>query len=284
MAVLVKSGTAWIPGTLSGVQGAYGVLNDADVNVPIAAAHATLARIDIICYKIEDTQYAGAVNAASIVAVTGTPSGSPAVPTAPDNSITLAQIAVGAAVSTITNANITDVRAFIAGVGSLLVVRSKPERDALTGLYDGLAVVRTDLTANDINISNGAGTWFWHSRPTQNQTSTSQGTASTTYTNLATTGPSVSIETGTAALVTVSARFRNTGNNRTCMSYDVSGATAISASDPRALEAESTGWTKASFSYLETGLNSGTNVFKAEYRVTAGTGTWEDRLITVEPR
>ncbi len=113
MAVLVGSGTAEIPGTESSKQGAYGVLNDADFTISITAAHATLPRIDIIVFKIQDSQYSGGVNTSSLVVVDGTPAGSPSPPTAPANSITLAHVAVAAAASSIVNANITDKRLFL---------------------------------------------------------------------------------------------------------------------------------------------------------------------------
>jgi hypothetical protein len=113
MAVIVKSGTAEVAGTESSKQGAYGVMNDADFTISITAAHATLARIDIIVFKVEDSQYSGANNTSSLVVVDGTPAGSPAPPSAPANSITLAQIAVAAAASSIVNANITDTRRYL---------------------------------------------------------------------------------------------------------------------------------------------------------------------------
>jgi len=113
MAVIIKSGFGVIPGTENAAQGAYGVLNDADVTVAVTAAHATLARIDLVCFKVEDSQYSGAANTSSLVVVAGTPSGSPAVPAAPNNALILAQVAVGAAVSTIVNANITDRRTWL---------------------------------------------------------------------------------------------------------------------------------------------------------------------------
>jgi len=113
MAVIIKSGVAWVPGTENASQGAYGVMNDADVTLSVTAAHATLARIDLVCYKVQDSQYSGATNSSSLVVIAGTPSGSPAVPAAPANSLILAQIAVGAAVSSITNANITDRRTWL---------------------------------------------------------------------------------------------------------------------------------------------------------------------------
>jgi hypothetical protein len=128
MAVLVASGICVVPGTEAFQQGAYGCYNDADFTVSIATAHATLARIDIIVFKVEDSQYSGGVNTSSIVAVTGTPSGSPAVPTAPANSITLAHVAVGAAVSSIVNANITDTRVWLTS----LTGSTMPEEQAFT--------------------------------------------------------------------------------------------------------------------------------------------------------
>lgn len=157
MAVLVKSGICWVPGTENGNQGAYGFINDADVNLAIAAAHATLARIDIVVAKVEDTQYSGGVNAPSLAVVTGTPSGSPVVPSAPNNSIILAQIAVGAAVTSITNANITDRRFYLAGVGGAISVANQTERDALTGLHNGQIVWRRDQKRFD--VSDGASAW-----------------------------------------------------------------------------------------------------------------------------
>ncbi len=113
MAVLVGSGHAKVGGTESSKQGAYGVLNDADFSITITAAHGSLNRIDIIVFKVEDTQYSGSNNTSSLVVVDGTPASSPVAPSAPNNSITLASIFVGAGVSTIVNANITDTRRFL---------------------------------------------------------------------------------------------------------------------------------------------------------------------------
>lgn len=114
MAVIVKSGQAFVPGTEGSKQGCYGVQNDADVTLSIAAAHATLNRIDIVCFKVQDTAYSGVTNSSSLVVVTGTPASSPVAPSAPANSITLSQVAVAAAVTSIVNANITDKRTWLA--------------------------------------------------------------------------------------------------------------------------------------------------------------------------
>src|SRR4051794_37341941 len=53
MSVVVRSGQAVIPGTEGAKQGCYLVLNDADVTLSITAAHATLNRIDLVCFKVE---------------------------------------------------------------------------------------------------------------------------------------------------------------------------------------------------------------------------------------
>jgi len=112
MSVNVGSGRCVVQGTTSVVQGAYSMLNDAVLNVAITAAHATLPRIDLIVARVQDASYAGAVNSFTIEVVTGVAAGSPAVPAAPASSFILAQIAVAAAVTSITNANITDRRTF----------------------------------------------------------------------------------------------------------------------------------------------------------------------------
>jgi hypothetical protein len=281
MTVLVKSGVAWVPGSENSVQGLYGVLNDADVTVTITAAHATLARIDIIVFKIEDSQYSGGVNASSIVAVAGTPSGSPAVPTAPNNSIILAQVAVAAAVTSITNANITDRRRWLASVGAVLPVASLAERAALTGLYEGYTVWRSDIDA--LNVYDGTG-WRYFTRPTTNTVATSQNTASTSYVDLATVGPTVSIETGTAVEVTLTATLLNSASSVSFMAFAISGATTVAAADNFCIQYPVTVQARVSARYLITGLTAGTNTFTAKYRAAAGTATFADRVITVEPK
>ena len=155
MTVDVLSGVALIAGSENSAQGIYSVLNDATKNISIAASDPSLPRIDLICYKVQDTFYSGAVNSSSIVAVTGTPNSSPVAPTAPANSITIAQIAVGAGVTSIVNANITDTRTFL-GFG-MLTVGSITERDAIGGLHPGNKVWRRDLSM--YQVWDGA-SWF----------------------------------------------------------------------------------------------------------------------------
>jgi hypothetical protein len=90
--------------------GVYTSYNDAAVTASIATANATNPRIDLVCLTVNDAYYTGSTNNIVVNVVTGTPAGSPTVPSTPANSIALAQVYVGAAVTSITNSNITDVR------------------------------------------------------------------------------------------------------------------------------------------------------------------------------
>jgi hypothetical protein len=110
MSVQVADGHAIINGTEVSNQGFYIAYNDAATIVSLASADVTNPRIDLICCVVQDAFYSGANNQVIFQAVTGTPSATPVVPTAPANSITLARVAVAANATSIVNANITDVR------------------------------------------------------------------------------------------------------------------------------------------------------------------------------
>lgn len=282
MSVDVQSGHALVPGTENLKQAMYSCFNDGAVNRTITASDPSLPRIDIVVAKVQDTFYSGVANTWSIVVVTGVAASSPAVPTAPANSLVLAQVAVGAAVTSIVNANITDARPWLAATGGILPVRSKTERDALAGLYDGYTVWRQD--ANALNISDGAGAWRWFTRPLTASTATNQTTSSLTFTDLATVGPSISLETGAAAKVTITASIQNTALFQARMGFAVSGATTVAANDLNSIFHPQTVQQRLTGTFLVTSLTAGTNVFTAKYRTdSAGvSASFTDRIITVE--
>lgn len=128
MTVLVESGACSIPGSESSTQGNYFVINDAQVTLSIAAAHATLNRIDIVVVNVRDAQYSGASNDCQLQVITGTPASSPVAPTAPNNSITIAQVSVVAADTAITNGEITDTRFYMSAVGGVINARTDGTR------------------------------------------------------------------------------------------------------------------------------------------------------------
>ena len=122
--------------------------------------------------------------------------------------------------------------------------------------------------------------------------STSQTTASTSYTDLATAGPAVSVVTGTSAIVIVGALIgANTaaaGAPSNKMSWACSGATTVAASDLWATGVVQTGTGAGPSVYssrwhLATGLNPGTNTFTTKYAVSSGTGTFALRAIQALP-
>ena len=108
MSVNISSGWAAVVGTTQTNMGVYMAYNDASTNVTITAANASNPRIDLVCVTIADSYYAGAVNNVTFNVVAGTPAASPSVPATPANSLALGQIAVGAGVTSILTANITN--------------------------------------------------------------------------------------------------------------------------------------------------------------------------------
>jgi hypothetical protein len=116
--------------------------------------------------------------------------------------------------------------------------------------------------------------------------STQQTTTSGSYTNLATTGPTVTMRTGTSALVTVSSLMADTGIGASVyMSYAVSGSTTLAAADSRALRfdaAYANQTAQMSFQSYLTTLVPGTNTFTAKYKEVGGTGSFANRLLTVQ--
>jgi hypothetical protein len=93
------------------------------------------------------------------------------------------------------------------------------------------------------------------------------------------------VTTGTEALVLWKANiFNDTAGGRVFLSYSVSGATTVAASDTRAIQFESTAaGDLAEFGGFDLviGLTAGSNVFTLEGRVTAGVGTLQRPEIAV---
>jgi hypothetical protein len=88
----------------------------------------------------------------------------------------------------------------------------------------------------------------------------------------------------TKALVIVTAgEFTSTGSDSAFMSYTVTGASSIAATDAHAFQVRGNNTVRASATSVVSGLTSGSNVFTAKYHVDAGTGTWANRDITVIP-
>lgn len=99
-------------------------------------------------------------------------------------------------------------------------------------------------------------------------------------------GPRVTVTTGSAALVIVGCTLSASSgaNTQTRMGYEVSGASSFTAEDSRALRNTGTSAFTGSFVEYRTDLTPGVNTFTAKYRVNANTGTFAQRRVIVFPR
>jgi hypothetical protein len=117
---------------------------------------------------------------------------------------------------------------------------------------------------------------------------TSETTTSTTFTDLTTPGPAVTVTTGVQALVVFSAEINNnTASQAGRVAVDISGATTIAPDSQKVLRQETNGtaeFQRASVVFLQTGLTPGANTFTLKYS-TVGTSTaaFNQRNITVLP-
>lgn len=116
---------------------------------------------------------------------------------------------------------------------------------------------------------------------------TSQTTASTAYVDLATVGPSVTLNTSNTALVITRCRMEHSvDNNHSLSSFAISGATTQAGNDSRAILMD--GHAAGNFSQmaqvdLVSDLVSGSNTFTAKYRTAGATATFSNRFLAVIP-
>ena len=114
---------------------------------------------------------------------------------------------------------------------------------------------------------------------------TSEATSSTTYTDLTTSGPAVTVTvSSTKALVTVTTRLSGGNGGATCfMGFAVSGSTTVAAADEQTVMSTGTSAIQESATYLVTGLTAGSNTFTAKYKAGSNTCTFLNRNIIVTP-
>jgi hypothetical protein len=113
---------------------------------------------------------------------------------------------------------------------------------------------------------------------------TSQSTTSTSYTDLATAGPAVTLTTGTKALVIISSKLKGSAAGATAfVGFAVSGSTTIAATDASALGTDDTGSARPyQSSYVtKATLTAGSNTFTLKYKSAGTSSTFENREITV---
>lgn len=157
---------------------------------------------------------------------------------------------------------------------------------------DGLNIKDNKLNTNDsvvtANITNAAVTANkLATGAATGYVATSQGTATTSFTDLATVGPAVTVTIGAngLALVTIGGGLLNgTGGGYAIMSFAVSGATTQAATITYSIQNKNPSDDRMSGAFLLTGLTPGSTTFTAKYEaLVGGTATFVDRRIAVVP-
>lgn len=152
---------------------------------------------------------------------------------------------------------------------------------AITSPVEGMVAYLRDV---DYHTTYLGGNWVALNHAFAATVAASETTTSTSFTDLATVGPWVSVDTGTSALVIMTAQQSCSVADGIYASFDVSGATTVAASTSRALSMVGSSQFGMSASFVITGLTPGTNLFTMRYRIAfSGTGTWVNRGIIVIP-
>jgi hypothetical protein len=136
MNVTVGPGSFIVPNSASAVAGGYRATFTASGTLAVAASSTTFPRIDLVVAYVSDVGTSSSFGAVEII--TGTAAASPVAPSAPANSVILAQVAVPANATSIVAGDISDERTFTATSGGI-VIAPKTGTGALPGGYSGLA-------------------------------------------------------------------------------------------------------------------------------------------------
>lgn len=120
MNITIGPGAAVIPSAAGVTDGAYRAYNNQSRTLTVPASDPTNPRIDIVVVGVNDLGTSSSTTFIEIV--TGTPAPSPSAPATPSNTVLLANVAVGAGVTSIASGNITDKRVFTVAPGGILPV------------------------------------------------------------------------------------------------------------------------------------------------------------------
>lgn len=115
----------------------------------------------------------------------------------------------------------------------------------------------------------------------------SESTTSTTFVDLPTAGPSVTVDTGTSALITITSEIHSSlASEAGRVGINISGATTEAPNSNFTLRQETNGtgeFNQCSLVRLHVGLTPGTNIFKMQYLASGGTASFNFRSIVVIP-
>lgn len=278
MTVNVAAGGCFIRGTQSANQGAYHLWNDGTLNVGLLGSDATNPRRDLIVAQVRDLNYSGALKDALITVVTGTPAASPSDPAVPANSLVLARIAVGAGVSSILTANITDLRpiANIAGKMPTFTTAALAST-AIPSPVDGQAYYLNTGTATE-------GPQYWNGSAYRQPWNMPWGNVvqatSTTNTAIGGTLASVGLTTGSFSTVanrlyrvTVNGAILASGAALQTVTMELSNATPAKVVDLKSVSVSGTAFYSVSASVPVTSPGSGSATWTVRAVAGGGGGT-----------
>lgn len=207
LSVNIAAGAAWVLGdTDTTFQPCYRVINDAVVNKGISP-DPSLARKVLVVAQITDQAFSGSGRKWDIVAIHGTPNASPVLPATPASALPLASIAVAGGATSIVDANITDLRYSAAPriprLGASTIPPANPQ-DGDTWLYPVSEGILWNFRYNA--GSSSAFKWeFLGGSPDYAVVETGESTLSTTYTDLPTVGPSITVARAGIYMLTIGA-------------------------------------------------------------------------------
>jgi hypothetical protein len=151
------------------------------------------------------------------------------------------------------------------------------------------ASVRDDLLTTPAALATGANQWFVSSGANTvvartpsfgNTVSTSQGTTSTSFVDLATVGPSLTTTIGAQAISLWGCQLANSGAGSAYMSY--TGAN-VTANTSFAVQCSGTAPIQASYTHFVTCATPGSTTFTCNYAASSGTATFQDRRFQLLP-
>jgi hypothetical protein len=131
MTVIVSGGMCIIDQHDTGGQGAYVCVNDADVTLTVQpAGGAGQFRKDTVIASVYDAEYAGAVSEWRLEIIQGpyaASAGATVRGTLPNNAQILADLAIGPSQTSVSAANITDVRQYAVALGGAVPISSSSD-------------------------------------------------------------------------------------------------------------------------------------------------------------
>lgn len=152
---------------------------------------------------------------------------------------------------------------------------------AITSPVEGMVAYLRDVDYLTVYLGTK---WVAQGHPFSATVAISQTTTSTSFTDLATVGPAVTVTTGTTARVIMTAQCSCSLNDGIYAGFAVSGASTIAADTAKSLSMVGTNQLGMSAVRMVTGLTPGDNTFTMKYRIGySGTGTWVNRELVVIP-